>query len=107
MRIITLHCNQTEDDTGSDEIRLWVSGTRSRDYYRDMNNGQTWDINDEVEFTTRARVEVWDQDAGRWWDPHDRLGTHVIPASMVGEGIKSAIFNAYGSNYDLQYEVIP
>jgi hypothetical protein len=66
LRLISLHCHETEDYTGSDEIRLWVVGDRNQEYYRDMNNGQTWDINDDVPFTGRARIEVWDLDAGRW-----------------------------------------
>lgn len=101
----TLHCHETEDYTGSDEIRLWVSAIRNHEYYRDMNTGQIWDINDEVPFTVKAKIEVWDLDAGRWWDPHDRLGTHHAVDSMAGQGEKAAIFDAQGARYELRYEV--
>jgi hypothetical protein len=106
IRLISLHCRETEDWTGSDEIRLWVVGNRNHEYYRDMNNGQTWDINDEVPFTVKARMEVWDLDAGRWWDPHDLLGVHYATDDMAGQGPKSATYDAYGARYDLTYEVL-
>lgn len=106
LRLISLKCNTTEDNAGSDEIRLWVAGNRNHEYYRDMNDGQIWDINDDVSFTKRCRIEVWDLDAGRWWDPHDKLGVHLVTDSQEGQGQKSATFDAYGANYELTYEIV-
>ena len=60
LRIKTLHCGITEDDFGNDETALRVSGNRYHEWRNDMNNGQDWDLNADVPFSTRARVEVWE-----------------------------------------------
>lgn len=107
LKLLTLHCNRTEDDFGPDETVVTVSGSRYHKFGpRSMNNGHDWDVNAEIPFRTRARVEVWDEDLGRWPDYHDKLGTHMVNASQAGEGQKEARFNAYGSDYVLTYEVL-
>jgi hypothetical protein len=59
--IKTLTCNETEDWTGSDECLLEVFTDAGRKTYRqDMNNGEGWEINDELPFTVRAKVRLWD-----------------------------------------------
>jgi hypothetical protein len=106
-RLLALTCEETEDWTGADETLIKVYGTRYTEYYRPMNNGETWDINIDVEFSDRARVEVWDKDLGHWPDPDDLLGIHFINRVQAGQGQKSATFNADGASYVLTYEVVP
>lgn len=105
-RIKNVHCGVTEDDLGVDETELRVSGTRYHSFRNNMNNGQDWPINFDVPFSTRCRIEVWDLDAGRWWDPHDRLGTHIVNAEQQGKGEQVATFNNYGARYEVSYEVV-
>ncbi len=108
LMVKTLHCNVTEDDLGPDETVLTVSGYR---FYKfgpiSMNNGADWDVNVDIPFSTRARLEVWDEDLGRWPDYHDKLGTHMVNSDQAGQGEKEARFTAYGSDYVLTYEVRP
>ena len=102
--IKTLTCNETEDVTGPDECRLDVySETGRRSYRKDMNNGDVWDINDEVPFRERVKVQLWDIDLGRWPDPHDRLGTVNIRATPVENA--TASFTDDGADYVLTYDV--
>jgi hypothetical protein len=105
-RLLALTCEQTEDWTGADEVLMKVYGQRYGEYARPMNNGDTWDINLGVEFTSRMRVEVWDKDLAFWPDPDDLLGVHYINDIQVGQGLKSVAFNADGASYVLTYEVV-
>lgn len=106
LKLNALHCEVTEDDLGSDEVALRVSGTRYHEFKRSMNNGQDWPLDAQIPFTTRARIEVWDLDAGRWWDPHDRLGVHIANAEHQGKGEMEAGFTAFGADYTLTFEVV-
>ncbi len=109
LRILTLHCNETEDNLGPDETVLAVRAGRLR-FHKfgplSMNNGDDWDLNADLGFSNKAVVEVWDYDLGRWPDRHDLLGTHVVNEQQAGEGIKEARFNADGADYVLTYEVV-
>ena len=107
-RLLTLDCNWTEDWTGADETLVKVYAARYQEYYRPMNNGETWDLNYDAFFLpgSRVKVEVWDKDLGFWPDPDDLLGVHFVNSAQVGQGQKQATFNADGASYTLTYEVI-
>lgn len=100
-----LHCNETEDNTGSDECELRVSVDFFTSTFRqNMNNDQDWHIDVRLPFSRRAKVQLWDLDAGSWWDCHDHLGTAVIrPTPVDGAQVT---FNQDGSDYVLDYDVL-
>lgn len=103
--IKSLTCNETEDLTGSDECLLEVFTNAGRKTYRqDLNNGEVWEINDQLPFTTRAKVRLWDLDLGRWPDYHDHLGTVMIRDTPVFNS--SASFTLDGADYVLTYDVL-
>jgi hypothetical protein len=105
LRLINLHCNQTEDDTGGDETFIIV---KAKDFHKfgvnPMNNGDDWSLNEQVPFSRRAIIEVWDEDLGHWPDQHDLLGSKTVNADDIGEG--QAFFTNYSADYTLSYEVI-
>ncbi|HEY9753032.1 MAG TPA: hypothetical protein V6C46_08770 [Coleofasciculaceae cyanobacterium] len=102
--IKSLTCNETEDTFGSDECLMEVFTNAGRKTYRqDMNNGEVFEINDELPFTARAKVKLWDLDLGRWPDYNDHLGTVVIRDTPVQNS--SASFTLDGADYVLTYDV--
>jgi hypothetical protein len=72
-------------------------------YRHELNNGEVWEINDELPFSKRAKVRLWDLDLGRWPDYHDNLGTAVIRDTPVENS--SASFTRDGADYDLTFDV--
>jgi hypothetical protein len=106
IKLLTLTCYETEDSTGSDEAVLKVFGTRYAEFYQSMNNTQTWDLNIDVPFNQRVRLELWDRDLGHWPDYHDLLGIHYANAVQAGSGPKTAVFSADDAYYVLTYEVV-
>ena len=103
--IKSLTCNETEDWTGPDECLLEVFTDAGRKTYRqDMNNGEVWEINDQLRFTARAKVRLWDIDLGRWPDYHDHLGTVIIRDNLVENSQSS--FTLDGADYVLTYDVL-
>jgi hypothetical protein len=106
-KITTLHCYVTEDDGRPDETVITIVGNRFEKFGpHSMNNQSDWEINVDMPFNRRCRVELWDIDLARWPDYHDKLGTHIINADQINQGPKDARFNAYGSDYRLTYEVV-
>lgn len=104
--IKSLTCNETEDWSGSDECLLEVFTDAGRKTYRqDMNNGENWELNDQLPFTNRAKVKLWDLDIGRWPDYHDHLGTVIIRDTPVENSVAS--FTLDGADYVLTYDVLP
>lgn len=104
--IKSLTCHETEDCTGSDECFLEVFTSAGRKTYRqNMNNGEVWEINDTLPFTSRTKVRLWDLDLGRWPDYHDHLGTVVLRDVPVENS--SAAFTLDGANYTLTFDVLP
>ncbi|KAM3093833.1 hypothetical protein ACKFKF_28410 [Phormidesmis sp. 146-12] len=102
--IKSLTCNETEDTTGDDECMMETYTNAGRKTYRqNMNNGQVWEINDELPFTVRAKVKLWDLDLGRWPDRHDHLGMVVIRDTPVQNS--SASFTLDGADYVLTCDV--
>ena len=89
--IKSLLCNETEDVTGSDECLLEVFTDAGRKTYRQtLNNSESFEINDTLPFTTRAKIRLWDLDLGRWPDYHDHLGTVVIRDTPVENSTASS-----------------
>jgi hypothetical protein len=104
LSIHRLHCNETEDFTGADEcqLKIWVDG-KYWSYRRDLNNNQDWPLNLPYYFSNFAIIELWDLDAGKWWDQHDLLGSIYISPSSVDYA--QGVFNNDGSDYYIEYTV--
>ena len=98
-----LTCHETEDNTGADEceLRIWADSSY-QSHRRDMNNGDVWDLNIQLEFTQRVKIQLYDLDNPGFplYDDHDHLGTIIIRPDQL-EG--SNTFNQDGADYDLDW----
>ena len=106
LKLISLVCHDTEDWTGADEAYLLVKGRRIWGP-QSMNDNDAADLRGvfPVSFTSSARIDLYDQDAG-WFDNDDHLGTAYAYASQVGTGEKQVSFTKSGASYTLFFEVI-
>lgn len=98
-----LHCTETEDWGGADECRLqvYVDGQYYNTYYRGLNNGQDYNLNEKIPFNTSVDVHLYDHDAG-WGDDDDNLGSVT---ALTDNGDHSGSFRNDGANYTLYYTV--
>lgn len=93
----------SEDWTGPDEISMRYLG---HDWQASLNTHQDG-YPDARSFGGSFRIDLWELDAGRWWDPHDFLGGHTVHASENGLGERYAHFDGHGTHYELLYRVEP
>ena len=107
LRLISLHCTRTEDDTGPDEAYLEVRGQR-RWGVVSMNDNDSADLSGVPlsPFTKRARIDLWDEDTGIPFDEDDHLGRTYARAADAGCGEIEHIFRGDGARYLLTYEVV-
>ncbi|KOR28651.1 hypothetical protein TI04_10540 [Achromatium sp. WMS2] len=97
---VTLECYQTEDSGGPDEARLdiTIDGGNTYSERKSMNNhGTPWSL--AFSFNNNIRLQLWDEDAGTWIDPHDELGTFVLDTSQVTKTLQFTDFRGHGSHY--------
>jgi subtilisin family serine protease len=106
LRLLSLECFSTEDWTGPDEAyltvngeRIWGPSTVSPGELRTLSSVPP------IRFRRRARIDLYDQDAG-WPDEDDHLGAHYVWASQAEHGEQQQIFNGDGARYRLSYEVV-
>lgn len=106
LRLISLVCNATEDNTGADETYLHVEGKRVWGP-TSMNDTESKDLKEVplIPFRYRVRIDLYDQDAGGWFDKDDHLGTTYVSADQADAGEKEHTFTGDGANYRLTYEV--
>ncbi|MEU2655683.1 hypothetical protein ABZ615_10175 [Streptomyces sp. NPDC007325] len=106
LRLISLYCSRTEDDTGEDEQRLLVNGVQVWGAESPgLNDRDTADLSGvpPVEFGTRARVELLDSDSP---DDDDLLGRFYAGRAQLGLGELEYKFVEDGGDYTLTYEVV-
>ncbi|AJF67416.1 hypothetical protein [Streptomyces vietnamensis] len=106
LRLISLHCTTTEDDHGEDEQRLLVNGVQVWGAESPgLNNGDTADLAAVplIDFNTRARVELFDDDSP---DDDDLLGRFYVGRSQLGQGELEYKFTEDDADYTLTYEVL-
>ncbi|SEC43377.1 hypothetical protein [Streptomyces sp. TLI_105] len=106
LRLISLYCSTTEDDTGEDEQRLLVNGVQVWGAEAPgLNNRETADLSAVplIDFNTRARVELLDSDSG---DDDDLLGRFYVGRSQAGQGELEYKFTEDDADYTLTYEVL-
>lgn len=106
LRLISLHCHETED-WGNDEVYLVVLGM-VRWGKTSMNENDTQDLTTVglIRFNKRARIDLYDGDAGYIIDDDDHLGTTYARRSEVGEGEQERLFTGSGARYTLTYQVM-
>lgn len=105
LRLIALHCVATEDWTGADNPYLlvnnqnWWGGT--------LNDGNIANLDSVplIRFHQRVDIELLEGDAGVL-DDDDHLGTHVVQASQLTDGERTAYFSEDDSRYNLTYVVV-
>jgi hypothetical protein len=106
MRKITLNklvCIENEDWTGKDTCRLeiFLDGVLQPSLKKDMDEGDTWQLNRAYTFKDKVEVKLWDED---FPDADDLLGSAIIGNSLQGNG--TASFTQDGANYKLWYSVV-
>jgi hypothetical protein len=108
LRLLSIHCQTTEDVTGPDEPYILV-GFRQVWGSQGLNDRENEDLGNipAVPFRTNARLSLYDQDVGGLVDDDDFLGTWIVRASEQGQGETEARFNGDGADYTITYEVIP
>ena len=106
LQLISLVCHGTEDYTGADEPYLLVKGRRIWGP-ESMNDNDVEDLSrvSPISFSSKARIDLYDQDAG-WLDDDDHLGTTYARASFAGRGEYEHHFRGDGAHYTLTYQVL-
>lgn len=104
LRLKTLECKVTEDNTGADEAYLRVDGRKVWGP-KSMNTNDTKTINKDFNFTTNINITLYDEDVGGPIDPDDNLGTVVARADQAGTGEQQGSFTQHRASYVLYYEV--
>jgi hypothetical protein len=105
LRLISLFCSTTEDITGADEPYLLVNGVKVwGSESPGLNNGETADLSavPVIDFNTRARVELFDEDSP---DDDDLLGRFYAGKMQLGQGEVEYKFVEDDADYTLTYEV--
>jgi hypothetical protein len=103
--LVSLDCRETEDWLGADEAYLRVNGV-TKWGPQSMNDGDSLDINRSVNFTSTAKIRLYDADTGIF-DTDDFLGEVTASASQANRGEQFASFTRDGANYQLIYKVVP
>lgn len=98
-----LTCNTTEDNAGADEceLRIWADNNY-QSHRKDMDNGDSWNLNIRLTFSYRIKIELWDLDNPGFplYDDHDHLGTVIInPDQPQGSGS----FTQDGADYRIDW----
>lgn len=98
-----LECNATEDNAGADEceLRIWADNNY-QSHRKNMDNGEVWDLNIQLEFSYRVKIQLWDLDNPGFptYDDHDWLGTITInPDQSNG----SNVFSEDGADYRIDW----
>jgi hypothetical protein len=101
--LTALTCNTTEDNSGPDEaeLRIW-SDNNFQSHRKDMDNGDSWNLNIRLTFSYRVKIELWDLDNPGFptYDDHDHLGTVTInPDQPSGTGT----FTQDGADYRIDW----
>jgi hypothetical protein len=105
LRLISIFCTRTEDNTGADEPYLLVNGVKVwGSEAPGLNNQQTADLSavPVIGFGTRARVELFDGDSP---DDDDLLGRFYAGRGQLGQGEVEYKFVEDDADYTLTYEV--
>ena len=102
--LVSLTCNETEDNTGPDEceLRIWADAA-FQSLRRSMNNGEVWNLGIGLNFKKRVKIQLYDLDNPGFplYDDHDHLGTVIIrPDQQQGSGT----FNQDGADYVLDWQ---
>jgi len=108
LRLISLVCSETEDNTGADEPYLLVDGNEVWGP-QSMNDNDREDLRgiEPISFTGSINIKLYDEDVGGWFDDNDLLGSKDVSADLAGAGAKPYEFTKDGGNYTLFCEVLP
>lgn len=104
-----LHCSETEDYTGADEVELIITpdGTRKPSLQYSLNNGEDWSINGLYAFNDKVNIRLYDIDNDSWYtawqDDDDFLGQVDISKNLVEHA--TATFTRDGADYTLTYSI--
>jgi hypothetical protein len=104
LKLISLECHDTEDDTGADEAYIRINGRRV--WKGNINDNQSKDLGsvERIEFTENSRIDLYDEDVGGF-DPDDHLGTQYVWARQVDHGEQHLSFSGSRWNYTLHCRI--
>ncbi|MEU0557368.1 hypothetical protein [Dactylosporangium sp. NPDC006015] len=100
--IHSLVCNETSDGMGADDIFINFQGIRVWGTTL-VDAGQTHQMEAELDFNVRGRVDVWEFDSG---SDNDHIGTFWVNRSQAGTGERSVSLTGDDSDYIITYEVL-
>lgn len=106
LRLISLYCEETEDNAGADEAYLTVNGQQVGGV-NSINDREARDLTyiEPIAFTTSAEIRLFDEDTGIF-DDDDALGTLTAVSDQVGQGEQRGNYTGDGANYTLTWEVL-
>ena len=104
VRLINLHCTETEDAAGEDEclLEMYRNEQLVSSFNHDLNDGEDWALNQEFPLAGNMEVRLTDIDGDLPGDDNDFLGSVVINTDV---GVHEGSYTSDGANYTLQYEV--
>jgi hypothetical protein len=104
IRLISLYCEETEDLTGSDEVKIVIDGDTV--YTTSINDRQSKKIDKLVPMKSmESRIELLERDVGGP-DDDDYLGSVSVGMNKLNAGSQDHWFKRFGASYRLTYEVV-
>ena len=116
--LMELHCSETEDSTGPDEIYFKVKPDDEDEYKVNMgdihiNNGNTQRLNlAPISIDKKIKLRMMERDTQRFFDKDDCLGDHLLfdaGDTEQNHEVNKVYKKKYkddGSNYTLTYAVL-
>lgn len=106
LRLISLYCEKTEDNTGADEAYLVVDG-RQVGGVNSINDREGRDLTyiNPIPFSSSTEIRLYDKDTGVF-DKDDFLGSLMATVEQAGLGEQRGKFNKDDADYTLTWEVL-
>ncbi|MXV74203.1 hypothetical protein F4Z99_07985 [Candidatus Poribacteria bacterium] len=102
-RLCRITCYEQEDWTGDDHPYILVNSRRVWGPRR-TDEGQTHEINLDVQFNHRVKLTLMEDDR---WEEDDQIGSHIITRGDISEDEKELKFREDDANYSIWVLVSP
>jgi hypothetical protein len=109
LRLISIVCRKAQDFGGTDKTYIVANSERVWGPVQ-MRSHHTQDLTAQVTpipFDGTIQLQVWEQDFGAAPNRDDLLGSHDVPATLLGSGVKELQFKGSGGDYSVFCEVRP
>ncbi|MFE5512388.1 hypothetical protein ACFQ9J_17600 [Streptomyces sp. NPDC056529] len=101
LTIDQVHCLETTSGSGADDLYINIDGNRIFGVQQ-IDSDEGLDINVSRDFTTKAKVSLWEYDHV---SGDDLIGSFYAHSSQVGDGQHAEALTGDGSRYDVFYTV--